>query len=265
MVNDTPIPPRRSPDWAVLGAVAAGVAALLLVAVIVVVTLRSGNGTDAPRSSGATSSAPAYAPPAPLPTLAVTPRPGAAGGADAQWVQDAASATGIPERALAAYAGAALFKAADRPGCGLSWNTLAGIGLAESNHGRYAGSAVGADGTVSPPIFGIALDGSSSAHIPDSDGGAIDGDVAYDRAVGPMQIIPVTWRNWHVDGNGDGLQDPHNIDDAVIAAANYLCRASPDMVDPDGWRAGLFAYNRSDAYARTVADAAVQYAEAVAR
>jgi membrane-bound lytic murein transglycosylase B len=175
-----------------------------------------------------------------------------------------AAASGIPARALAAYAGVAIAKAKEMPACGLGWTTLAAIGLVESDHGRHGGSSVGEDGTVTPPIFGIALDGSAAAHIPDSDGGAIDGDADYDRAVGPMQLIPQTWRNWHVDGSGDGVQDPQNIDDAVLATANYLCRASGDMASREGWRTGVLAFNGSDSYAQAVADAANRYAAAAA-
>ena len=65
----------------------------------------------------------------------------------------------------------------------------------------------------------------------------IDGDPDIDRAVGPMQLIPQTWRNWHVDGGADGVEDPQNIDDAATAAANYLCRSSIGMDTEAGWRA----------------------------
>ncbi len=199
------------------------------------------------------------------PPLAVTPtRGGIAGLAEAGWVKRVSAASGIPPRALAAYAGAALAKASAMPECGLSWTTLAGLGSVESDHGRHGGSSVGEDGTVTPPILGIALDGDAASHIPDSDGGEIDGDTKYDRAVGPMQLIPQTWRNWHADGNGDGVEDPQNIDDALVATSNYLCRASGNMTDREGWRAGVLAYNGSDAYAQAVADAANRYAESAA-
>jgi membrane-bound lytic murein transglycosylase B len=180
--------------------------------------------------------------------------------ADPEWVATVASASGIPERALEAYAGAAIAKAAQMPQCALGWTTLAGIGLAESDHGRHGGSQLQDDGTVVPPIYGVALDGEGTAHVPDSDSGAIDGDPAADRAVGPMQLIPQAWRNWHVDAGGDGREDPQNIDDAVTAAANYLCRASADMAGAEGWRAGIAAYNASGVYRQTVADAANRYA-----
>ncbi len=211
------------------------------------------------------SPGPDFAVPAETPPAAAEPTgPGVAGLVDAGWVAKVSAASGIPERALAAYAGAAIAKSRAMPTCGLGWTTLAGIGLVESDHGRHGGSSVGADGTVTPPIFGIALDGSASSHIPDSDGGLLDGDPNFDRAVGPMQLIPQTWRNWHTDGNGDGVEDPQNIDDAVVATSNYLCRASGDMVSRDGWRAGVLAFNGSGAYAQSVANAANRYAKAAA-
>lgn len=53
--------------------------------------------------------------------------------------------------------------------------TLAAIGQVESDHGRSGGPHIGPDGTVTPPIYGVALDGAGTSRIPDSDGGTIDG------------------------------------------------------------------------------------------
>ena len=239
---------------------AIGVIAVIAVVVMVVLSPR----VTAPRDD---SQGPPE-PPGPDYALAADPPPvaaertrrGVAGLADAAWVDRVSAASGIPARVLAAYAGVAIAKADEMAACGLGWTTLAGIGLIESDHGRHGGSSVGEDGTVSPPIFGIALDGSASSHIPDSDDGKVDGDAKFDRAVGPMQLIPQTWRNWHVDANGDGKEDPQNIDDAVLATANYLCRASGDMGDRAGWRAGILAYNSSNSYVQSVANAANRYA-----
>ena len=250
----------RTRTTSVILAAAAGFA---LVAAILFVLLapRAGNPTAAPAPvQGPDFAIEVQAPPA----AAAPTRGGVAGLADGDWVKRVSAASGIPARALAAYAGAALAKASAMPECGLGWTTLAGIGAVESDHGRHGGSSVGEDGAVTPPIYGIALDGDAASHIPDSDGGEVDGDAEYDRAVGPMQLIPQTWRNWHVDGNGDGVEDPQNIDDAAVATSNYLCRASGDMTDRDGWRAGVLAYNGSDAYAQSVADAANRYAKTAA-
>jgi membrane-bound lytic murein transglycosylase B len=178
---------------------------------------------------------------------------------DPGWASRTATATGIPEPALLAYAGAALREAQTTPACKLSWTTLAAIGKVESDHGRDGGSSIGANGTVTPPIYGVALNGKGVALIPDSDGGAIDGDAAADRAVGPMQLIPQTWRNWHTDGNGDGVQDPQNIDDAVMATTNYLCRASTALNTESGWRAAISAYNSPASYLTLVATWAIRY------
>src|SRR5262245_50226916 len=58
--------------------------------------------------------------------------------ADPGWVATIAGRTGIPARAMSAYADAELTMKSSDPGCHLSWNMLAGIGLIESNHGQHA-------------------------------------------------------------------------------------------------------------------------------
>ena len=241
----------------VITALVAGIVGVAVLAALVVLVLAPRLDTLRP---DAAAPAPRWAPP-PVsgPVAATTPGTGIAALVDPSWAAATAAATGIPERAVLAYAGAALAKAASMPACKLSWTTLAAIGDAESSHGRHGGSSIGPDGTVTPPIFGVALNGDGVALVPDSDGGAIDGDAAADRAVGPMQLIPQTWRNWHTDGNGDGIEDPQNIDDAVMATTNYLCRASTALDTESGWRAAISAYNSAGSYLRKVARVAVAY------
>ncbi|MBX3099400.1 MAG: transglycosylase SLT domain-containing protein [Salinibacterium sp.] len=196
------------------------------------------------------------------PPLAASPAgPGYTDMVDHDWAQRTAEATGIPVLAVLAYAGAAIRAAEVYPDCGIGWNTLAAIALVESDHGSFGGSSIGADFTVSPPIFGAVLDGGDTEHIPDSDGGLVDGIKDFDRAVGPMQLIPQTWASWPSDGNGDGVGDPQNIADAAIAAANHMCRASGGMSTDDGWRRGIAAYNSGVDYLRKVATAAQQYVD----
>jgi membrane-bound lytic murein transglycosylase B len=161
-----------------------------------------------------------------------------------------------------AYAGAVVRAAEVYPDCGIGWNTLAGIGLIESDHGSFGGSSIGADFRVNPAIYGAVLDGGDTANIPDTDQGLIDGITQFDRAVGPMQLIPATWASWPSDGNGDSVPDPQNIADESIAAANALCRASGGMSTPDGWRAGIASYNTGSAYLKAVASAAQRYVDA---
>jgi membrane-bound lytic murein transglycosylase B len=179
---------------------------------------------------------------------------------DATWLATTAGATGIPARALAAYARAHLQVAAEQPGCKVAWNTIAALGGIESLHGTTGGSVLGADGWPRPAIRGPALNGGKFGAIRDTDGGALDGDATWDRAVGPLQFIPSTWERWAADGNGDGDADPDQVDDAALAAGRYLCH-SGDLTDAATWRRAIFSYNHSDAYVADIAALANTYAQ----
>jgi membrane-bound lytic murein transglycosylase B len=177
-----------------------------------------------------------------------------------EWAERAGSVLGIPPRALIAYVRADLAITETHPGCNLSWNTLAGIGRVESNHGRFGGAQLREDGLPTKPIIGPRLDGSGGfKSIRDTDGGKYDGDAEYDRAVGPMQFIPSTWARFASDGNGDGNADPQQVDDAALAAARYLCHGGRDMASAEGWWRGLWSYNQSVTYAQKVFGLADSY------
>ncbi len=177
------------------------------------------------------------------------------------WAQQRSAALGIPLEALEAYGYAARVAEVNNPDCHLSWTTLAGIGMVESHHGTYRGASIALNGDVSPPIRGVRLDGTNgNQEIIDTDATEADGDPVYARAMGPMQFIPETWRLYGVDGNGDGVINPDNIDDAALAAAGYLCYRGKDMSTPRGWMNALRAYNQSVPYARMVRDWAAAYA-----
>ncbi|MDQ3405005.1 MAG: murein transglycosylase [Actinomycetota bacterium] len=181
------------------------------------------------------------------------------------WAERLAGPTGIPARALMAYGNAELVVHANTPGCRLSWATLAGIGRIESNHGRYGGAILGEDGRPSTPIIGVPLDGTPGVRaISDSDGGMFDGDNTVDRAVGPMQFIPSTWRRWTSDANLDGRGDPQQIDDAALAAGRYLCTGGRDLGAASGWWQGVFSYNNSVPYGQKVFGLADNYARTAA-
>ncbi|MFG3658548.1 lytic transglycosylase domain-containing protein [Streptomyces sp. NPDC047706] len=156
----------------------------------------------------------------------------------------------LPVSVFAAYRRAEARLAHMSPGCGLRWQLLAAVGQVESGQAR--GGRVAADGTTRAPILGPRLDGDGFALIRDTDGGALDGDTVYDRAVGPMQFIPSTWAVWGTDGNGDGRADPHNVFDAALAAGRYLCADGRDLTTPGDLDAAVLGYNHSTAYLRTV-------------
>ncbi|MFJ2704049.1 lytic murein transglycosylase [Streptomyces sp. NPDC087428] len=157
---------------------------------------------------------------------------------------------GIPATVLAAYRKAESSLRRSDPGCGLPWQLLAAIGKVESGHA--GGGRIDARGTTLSPILGPVLNGAGFANIPDTDGGAYDGDKTFDRAVGPMQFIPSTWAHWGRDGNGDGRSDPSNVYDAALAAGAYLCAGPRDLRTGADLDRAILSYNHSDTYLRTV-------------
>ncbi|MBJ8343608.1 lytic transglycosylase domain-containing protein [Antrihabitans sp. YC2-6] len=161
-------------------------------------------------------------------------------------------ALGIPEVVLAAYRNAELALAASQPGCGISWNLLAGIGRIESGHA--GGGRTDVAGTTLSRVLGPVLDGSLAGNnvIRDTDAGALDGDNAHDRAVGPMQFIPGTWRVYASDGNADGVADPNNVFDAALSAGKYLCSGGLNLRDPAQEVRAILRYNNSMSYAASV-------------
>jgi membrane-bound lytic murein transglycosylase B len=150
----------------------------------------------------------------------------------AAWASRMSWVTGIPVRALEAYAYAHAVMATSRPSCQLSWATLAGIAAVESKHGTIGGRTLLADGRPSTPI-----------------------------AVGPFQFIPSAWAIWRTDAHGDGMTDPQNIDNAALAAARYLCAGNRNLAGGQDWLRAILSYNNSLDYARNV----YGYAQAYAR
>ena len=168
-------------------------------------------------------------------------------------VVSGASSNGIPAPALAAYQrGAQIIDAADKS-CNIPWELIAAIGRVESDHGRYGGNKLTESGVSKPGIYGIALNGKNGTQaINDTDGGELDNDKVYDRAVGPMQFIPSTWQVVKVDADGDSKRNPQDIDDAALATAVYLCSGKDNLSQRKGQEAAVFRYNHSQDYVNLV-------------
>lgn len=159
-------------------------------------------------------------------------------------------APGTPQAVLAkAYVSAV---AKSPRGCHLSTAHLAAIGQVES--GSVGGRSVDADHRVTPQIYGPLLDGGPFAVVHDTDGGAYDGDSSYDRAMGPLQFLPGTWRWAGRDGDGDGRRDPQNVFDAALATAGYLCADGRDLRSDAQLRSAVLSYNYSGDYVTAVSD-----------
>jgi Transglycosylase SLT domain len=112
---------------------------------------------------------------------------------------------------------------------GLSWAVLAAIGKVESDHGRTRAYGVrsGANwaGAAGPMQFGI---------------GGRAGN---------------TWAAYRVDGDRDGRSSVYDPDDAIPAAADYLCAHGA----PRRLRRAVWAYNHSAAYVANVLRMADRY------
>jgi membrane-bound lytic murein transglycosylase B len=167
---------------------------------------------------------------------------------------------GIPGMALTAYRNAERMMATADPGCGISWNLLAGIGRIESGHAN--GGATDARGTAIRPIYGPTLDGTLPGNEVVVQTSAA-GRVGYARAMGPMQFLPGTWARYASDGDGDGLADPQNLYDATLAAARYLCSGGLNLRDQSQVLSAILRYNNSMPYAQNVLGWAAAYATGV--
>jgi membrane-bound lytic murein transglycosylase B len=169
-------------------------------------------------------------------------------------------ALGIPTMALSAYRNAERMMAGTDPGCGISWNLLAGIGRIESMHAN--GGATDAHGTAVRPIYGPSLDGTLPGNEVIVQGNA-GGRITYARAMGPMQFLPGTWARYASDGDGDGVADPQNLYDSTLGAARYLCSGGLNLRDQSQVLSSILRYNNSMPYAQNVLGWAAAYATGV--
>lgn len=96
--------------------------------------------------------------------------------------------------------------------------------------------------------FGIHPKLLQAVHMVETGGRGNTTVSSYAGAQGPMQFMPATFRAYGVDGNGDGVAEINNVDDAVFSAAKYLA-ANGGASDP---RKGLWHYNHSSAYVEKV-------------
>jgi murein DD-endopeptidase MepM/ murein hydrolase activator NlpD len=85
-------------------------------------------------------------------------------------------------------------------------------------------------------------------------------------AVGMMQFLPETFREYGVDGNGDGIISPFDPSDAVYTAAHYLSAnynlyRGKGYGDTDALRKALWHYNHAWWYVDQVMSIAEKYSE----
>jgi hypothetical protein len=253
-MSDRPSTTRRPRRLLTPAPSIAAVLVLLVGSVLPATPSQSPDGLRATTSATA-EPAPTDEPPAsvtevpePAPATPATPaQPGAGGTTAVRPAVLPSNPWSLPDVLLAAYRQAV---AGAPPACHLPVGLLAAIGQVES--GSLAGRSLDAAHRAVPPVLGPVLDGVGTAAISDTDGGRLDGNSRWDRAVGPMQFIPGTWAAFGVDGDGDGRVDPQNVYDAAASAAGYLCAGGRDLALPSDLRSAILAYNHSTAYLATV-------------
>ncbi|MEV5989326.1 NlpC/P60 family protein [Streptomyces sp. NPDC052051] len=180
-------------------------------------------------------------------------------------IAEGGSAADIPPRMLAAYNKAVHLVGRHVPACqGMRWPILAGIAKVESNHAN--GRTIADNGDIRPKIYGVILNGSGAGGnrtvFLDTDDGRWDGTAAGERAVGPFQFLPSTWKSVGKDAGGDSIADPHNADDAALGAAVYLCGKGRDLTQRSQLKAAILQYNHSGEYLSNVLGWIDQYTAA---
>ncbi len=259
----TPIepPPARPGRRTAVVALVVLVAVLLVGAVIGRLTAPRRSVVAAPTSTGPSAFTATVPPVAPSPSSAPTAlaRPA---DALAPWASRVAVVLDVPAVAVQAYGYAQLVLQTAAPNCHLGWTTLAGIGEVASHHGQAGGAVLDQGGRSTPPIVGPPLDGRDGrALVADTDAGAFDADPNYDRALGPMLLLPAIWRLYASDGDDDQIQDPYDIDDASVAVARSLCSGEEDLDLLSGWTAAVARLQPGPEYANAVFQAADSYGQ----
>lgn len=155
------------------------------------------------------------------------------------WAAGLSGALDIPERALVGYANAELTLRKEAPDCHLSWVTLAGIGKASTDHGRYGGDGLDGNGVLKRSLGAVPLVGAA-------------GEAANEQRSGPMQLTQAEARR-----GGGNVQD---VDDAATAAGRVLCANGTDLQAGQSWWKAIASYRDSDLFRQQVLGNAQLYA-----
>lgn len=80
--------------------------------------------------------------------------------------------------------------------------------------------------------------------------GDATGSMSRAGAVGPMQFMPSTWAAYGTDGNGDGVANVWDLDDALAGATRLLC--ANGARDAQSEASAVWNYNHSWPYVDAV-------------
>lgn len=125
---------------------------------------------------------------------------------------------------------------------GLPWQIFWGLHTEETSLGRNLGST---------PILSVLPASQKSYFLQICRDLHWDPNQVYGShkgAIGPFQFIPETWVRHSVDGNGDGVKDPFNVEDAAYSAANYLVYKGAHQ----NLQKSIWHYNQDPRYVKRV-------------
>jgi len=117
---------------------------------------------------------------------------------------------------------------------GVPWEFLAALYFTETTNGEYMGDC------LSKAVHNARQ---RKAFVTICKGLGLDQDMMRVGGVGemgPFQFKPLTWLEFGVDGNGDGIANPWNLEDAAHTAALYLQHRGYEQ-DDDAYSA-IIAY-----------------------
>jgi hypothetical protein len=171
----------------------------------------------------------------------------------------------VPLPALAAYQRTETVIAEAVPDCHLDAALLAGIGKVETDHGRIGAWRLGTAAVMRPLLIGTPVSHPAPLRPDpaDSDGGTWDHDALADHPLGPLQITPSLWQQVAVDGDGDGLRRPFDLDDAALALGVALCAHDADLAVLHERRVALRTLNDRRSYVDQVEEWRTAYAAPV--
>ena len=64
-----------------------------------------------------------------------------------------------------------------------------------------------------------------------------------------------------MDADNSGVADPQNINDASLAAGEYLCQNARDLSKAADWYNAIMSYNQVQPYAQKVFQTANEYGQ----
>jgi cell wall-associated NlpC family hydrolase len=152
----------------------------------------------------------------------------------------------LPGYAYASYMRASKQILLEDPSCRIPPALFVGLGRMMSNHGEPDVSAMTPSGRSIEMLRGLV-----GAPVPDTDLGLLDGNAEADVRIGPMQLLPAHWSEFHHSETVAALT-PNWIYASSVATGAMLCSATDDLTTDSGIHRALVSFTGNPSLARAV-------------